>query len=243
MKEKGDYLLVPVLYGIGYLIASIISLLLIFMKDKIRFMITDYRTQYNYLKECSPILATDMVCTVKDKLNQVLVGLFVSMGDVVIYDLALKLMGIMQKPSNIITTVLLPRFSKNKNVRTLKYVMVFVFFLSLFLVLIVNLFLPWIVKLFLHSEIDLLPLRMFSIVPIFLSVSIVIGNNFFIGFGYNKYVLYSIIITSTFYLFALFVVWILGYIHSLYSFVFIAIISYLIELLYRLFVFYRKTIY
>lgn len=243
VKEKGDYLLVPVLYGIGYLIASIISLLLIFMKDKIRFMITDYRTQYNYLKECSPILATDMVCTVKDKLNQVLVGLFVSMGDVVIYDLALKLMGIMQKPSNIITTVLLPRFSKNKNVMTLKYVMVFVFFLSLFLVLIVNLFLPWIVKLFLHSEIDLLPLIMFSIVPIFLSVSIVIGNNFFIGFGYNKYVLYSIIITSTFYLFALFVVWILGYIHSLYSFVFIAIISYLIVLLYRLFVFYRKTIY
>lgn len=56
--------------------------------------------------------------------------------------------------------------------------MAFVFFLSLFLVLIVNLFLPWIVKLFLHSEIDLLPLRMFSIVPIFLSVSIVIGNNF-----------------------------------------------------------------
>ena len=119
-------------------------------------------------------------------------GIFVSMGDVVIYDLALKLMGIMQKPSNIITTVLLPRFSKNKNVRTLKYVMAFVFFLSLFLVLIVNLFLPWIVKLFLHSEIDLLPLRMFSIVPIFLSVSIVIGNNFFIGFGYNKYVLYSL---------------------------------------------------
>lgn len=67
------------------------------------------------------------------------------MGDVVIYDLALKLMGVMQKPSNIITTVLLPRFSKNKNVRTLKYVMTFVFFLSLFLVLLVNLFLPCIV--------------------------------------------------------------------------------------------------
>lgn len=31
---------------------------------------------------------------------------------------------------------------------------------------------------FLHSEIDLLPLRMFSVVPIFLSVSIVIGYIF-----------------------------------------------------------------
>lgn len=243
VKEKGDYLLVPVLYGIGYLIAGIVSLILIFMKDRIHFVITDYRTQYNYLKECSPILATDMVCTVKDKLNQVLVGLFVSMGDVVIYDLALKLIGIMQKPSSIITTVLLPRFSKNRNVRKLKYVMTFIFFLSLFLVLLMNLFLPWIVELFLHKEIDLLPLRIFSVVPIFLGVSTIISNNFFIGFGYNKYILYSIIITTVFYVIALFCVWLLGYMYSLYSFLFIAIASYLVELVYRLSVFYKKTNY
>lgn len=241
VRQKQDYLLVPLLYGIGYFVAGMVALFLVFKKEQVKFVNTNIRTQYKYVKECSPILATDMISTIKDRLNYMFVGFFVSMGDVVIYDLGLKLMNLIHKPSSIITTVLLPRFSKNRDVKKLRYVMFFVFMLSIFLVLLLNIFLPFIVDFFLHREIDLLPLRIFSLAPIFLSTSVVISNNFFIGFGYNKYVLYSIFVTTVAYVVALLIIWITGYINSLYSFVFLAVVSYFVELVYRLYMF-RKLV-
>ena len=162
------------------------------------------------------------------------------MGNVVIYDLGFKLMGLASKPSGIITTVLLPRFAQSRNIKKLQQVLVFVFLISVGMVVLMNIFMEPIVQFFLHQEVDILPIRLFSIVPIFLCPSVVIANNFFIGFGYNKFMFYSISFTTVVYLVLLFVIWLTGYIHSLYSFIFLAIISYLVELIYRLYIFQTK---
>lgn len=154
-----------------------------------------------------------------------------------IYDLGLKLMEVLLKPTNVMTTVLLPRFAKNKSVDNLKFTILFVFSINFIAVVVFNIFMGEIVVFFLHEQIDLLPLRLLSVVPLFLGASVVLANNFMIGFGYNQYVFYSILITTFAYLISLFMIWITGCMNSLYGFIFIALVAYIVEFLYRLYVF------
>ena len=119
--------------------------------------------------------------------------------------------------------------------------MILIFSLSLIMILMTNFFLAEISMFFLNQEIDLLPLRVMSVIPLFLSLSIFISTDYLIAFAYNKYLLYSIIVTVSAYLSFLIVIWFVGYMNNLWSFIFLAIISYLTELIYRLGIFIKKT--
>lgn len=233
VKGPDDYLFVPILYSIGYTLGGAYSLYLIYHVHRIKFFVPNLETLKYYVKDCSPLFANDLICTVKDKVNYMFVGIFAGMGNVVIYDLALKLHSLLTKPMQILTTVLLPRFAANRNVRQLKKVIAISFSIALCLVVITNIFLPQIVTFFLHKEINLLPLRLFLMAPLLVSVSSVISSNLFIAFGYNKYVLYSIIVTTIVYIITFVALLISGNLNSIYAFIALALISYFTEFVYR----------
>ena len=241
VKNHTDYLLVPVLYALGYTIAGIVALYIMYTKYHIRFVNTKLKNVIYLFKSCFPLLSTDFICTIKDKWNYILIGNYVGMADVVIYDLGIRISGLICRPANVITTVLFPRFARNRNISKLKICMILIFSLSLIMILMTNFFLAEISMFFLNQEIDLLPLRVMSVIPLFLSLSIFISTDYLIAFAYNKYLLYSIIVTVSAYLSFLIVIWFVGYMNNLWSFIFLAIISYLTELIYRLGIFIKKT--
>lgn len=234
VKSPDDYLFVPLLYSIGYILGGIYSIYLIYHVQHVKFYIPNKKILAYYVKDCSPLFANDLICTVKDKVNYMLVGIYAGMSDVVIYDLGLKLHSLLTKPMQILTTVLLPRFAASRDVKKLKKVLLLSFMVALVLVVITNIFLPEIVQFFIHKQIDLLPLRAFLIAPLLVSVSSVISSNLFIAFGYNKYVLYSIIVTTTIYILSFVVLLVTGHLNSIYAFVALALISYFTEFVYRL---------
>lgn len=235
VTTPGDYLFVPILYTVGYMLGGIISLYIIAKKHNIKFTRPTKSQALYYVKDSSPLFATELICTIKDKLNYMLVGAFVGMGEVVIYDLALKLHSLLTKPMGILTTVLLPRFAVTRNVNQLKKVILLSFVITTILVVLTNVFLPQISWFFLHEEIELLPIRIFLLAPIFVSVGSVISSNLFVAFGYNKYVFTSIIITTSVYVGVLACLLISHHLDSIYSFICLAVISYLTELIYRLY--------
>lgn len=234
VTAPGDYLLVPFLYTIGYMLGGIISLYIITRKHNIKFSKPSKSQAMYYVKDSSPLFATELICTIKDKFNYILVGAFIGMGEVVIYDLALKLHSLLTKPMGILTTVLLPRFAVTRNINQLKKVILVSFIITSCLVILTNVFLPEISWFFLHEKIDLLPIRVFLLAPIFVSVGSVISSNLFVAFGYNRCVFISIVVTTTVYVLTLFVLFVLGQLHSIYSFVGLAVISYLTEFVYRI---------
>lgn len=61
----------------------------------------------------------------------------------------------------------------------------------------------------------------------------IIANVMFVGFGYNKYLFYSIVVTTIGYLTALLFFFFTGQLNSIMSFVYIAVFSYTVELIYR----------
>lgn len=239
VRDKNDVLLVPIFYSLGYFFGGIASLFIIFKNMNIHFILPNVKIMTFYLKEPMPVFATEVISTIKDKLNVLLLGSFAGMGNVVIYDLASKICSLQNLPSSLISYVTLPRTSVNKDYKMVEKIMLFTVSLCLFLCVVVNLFLPYIVNFFLHEEIDLWPIRLYSLAPIFLSISVIIGINHFIGFGYVKYTLYSIIITTIAYFVAVAFFFLTDNFDNVYSFVLIALFSYIVESIYKI-VTYRK---
>lgn len=234
VKDKSDYLYVPVFYTIGYLLAGLVALWTIFKKMAIKFKVPNRGAMMVYVKDSSAIFATDLICTIKDRFNYFFIGGFAGMANVVVYDLGVKINSLLVKPMQIISTVLFPRFAKSRDTKMFKKILMVIALLEVVIVLLVNVFLPWIVDFFIDKPIDLMPLRLFTLAPIMLSVSSFVASNLFVAFGYNKYVLYSILITTATYIVSLLTVHVTHTLDSVYSFVIVALASYFSELLYRI---------
>lgn len=234
VKTADDYLWVPILYTVGFAIGGVIAMYIIFKKDGLSFIMPSKKQMMYYIKDSSAIFATDLLCTIKDRFNYLLVGLYSTMGNVVIYDLCLKINGLISQPLAICGTVLFPRFSKFHSIKHIKYFMLFSFVITMVMVVLVNIFMQEISYFFLKEHVDLSPIRLFSVAPVILSLSTIVSSNVFVAWGYNKYVFHSIVITTIAYILSLALFWATSQLNSIYSFVTVALISYLTELLYRL---------
>lgn len=235
IQSPSDYIYVPLLYMLGYTISSAAGLYLVVVKMGVRLMIPQWEQIKIYLKDSSSIFATDVVCTIKDKFNYFFIGSSIGMAEVTIYDLGIKLNSLVSKPVSIMQTVMFPRMAKSRSLISVKRLILVSFTSAVVMCLFLNIFLPWIVEFFLHKKVDLFPIRILSLAPVILSVSGVLCTNFMVAFGYNKYVFYSIVFTTIAYIAMLILVLIVGLDNSLYSFVYIAIATYCVELVYRMY--------
>lgn len=234
VKEATDYIFVPLLSSIGYFIGGCLALYVVFVREGLRFKVPSYSSMRYYVRDASPIFFTDVICTIKDKLNYILLGSCVGMGNVVVYDLGSKFTNVLLKPASIIGTVMFPQIAKKRNIHLFKKTASLVIAVVILLVGLLNLFLPEIVRFFVAEEIDLMPIRLYSLAPVFLGLSSCISSNLIIAFGYNRYILYSISVTTIFYLLLLGGFYLFGYLTSVTSFIVLTVLSYFVELVYRL---------
>lgn len=234
IKDASNYFLVPALTSLGFLIGGILALYIIFIKDRLIYRIPSYQVLKYYFKDASLLFFTNIISTIKDKLNYILLGHFVIMNQVVIYDLGSKFANLLSKPADILCTVLLPQMAKERNIKVFKKIAVILVLITIVLVLVLNIFLSEIVQFFIAESIDLLPIRIYSCAPVFLGVSIFIASNLMIAFGYNKYLLHSIFVTTGIYLLLLVIMYYCGYLNSVVSFAIITVLSYVGELFYRI---------
>lgn len=241
VKKPVDYIYIPILYSVGYFLGGIISLWIIIYKEGVRLIIPTIKEAMFYVKDSSALFLTDLVCTIKDKFNYLILGAFNGMANVVVYDLGMKIYTLTAKPAGIASIVFFPKSAKSRNLKQFRMILMGIIVVNTFIIILVNIFLPMIVTFFLHKEIDLLPLRLFTLAPLFSTVGAFIIQNLCIAYGYNRYVLYSIIVTTSAYLVLLTVFYFTHFLSNLYAFVLLALISYFIEFLYRVII-YRKVV-
>ena len=240
VNEVSDYVLVPLFYSTGYCFGGLFALNIIHKRFGVRLALKPINNVICYIKDCAPLLAKDLIATVKDKFNFFLIGKFVGMGDVVVYDLCVKFVSVFSKPVGILGTVLLPRFSKYPNSKRQMMIFYLSFAVSLLLVITANLFLDKIVFVFLHEHIDLMPIRLILLAPLMLAISQCIGYVYILANGMNKYMLYSIIIATFTYCICMSITIIADKANSIIPFVLIVLLSYFTETLYRVYIFLKK---
>lgn len=146
VKEPNDYIFVPLLMSVGYVIGGVYSLWVIFCRHGIKFHFVSYDVLKSTLAMSTPVFLTNAISTIKDKFNYILLGNLLSMGDVVIYDFGSKVSNLLTKPSSIIGTALFPKLSKNRSVKWSKRFMLFNFLITTVLVIILNLLLPVVIE-------------------------------------------------------------------------------------------------
>lgn len=228
-----DYLYVPLLWSIGYILGGAISIWVVFTRHKMHFAVPGKNVLKQHLREGSIIFASDAMLTIKDKLNYNIMGAMIGMSDIVVYDIGSKISSILLKPVTILNTALFPKMSKRPSVATAKRAMAIILISSTLLVVLVNIFLPWIVQFFIDEEIDLKAIRLYTLVPIILGLSSFISINVFYTFGRDKLILNSTCITTVGYLLCLLIAYYTGLLTDVFSFVAITVTSFSIEALYR----------
>lgn len=235
IRAPEDYLYVPLLQSIGYLLGGLVSIYLIYNKYQLTIVKPAKEDVHYFFRDALPLFATDAISTIKDKFNYLLLGLFVSMSDVVLYDVGSKLTNLIMQPFSIVNTVIFPKMAKNKSNSQFIKIGMLIFAVTCLVFILINICLEPVVFFLVGKSVELLPIRVFLVSSIFLSIGAYIAYNLLVARGYNRYMFYSIVITTVFYLLTLAVLYILGLLNSLMSFVGLVVLGYFVEMIYRLY--------
>ncbi|MFC0264080.1 oligosaccharide flippase family protein [Fontibacter flavus] len=241
VNKPDDYYIIPILTSTGFIIGGLFALYIVYVKDRIGFYLPKSEIIWLYVKDAFPLFSTNLFASIKDKVSYLLLGNFVSVSDVVLYDLGIKLMNLVVKPVTTFSVVLFPRIAIERNLGLIKKIIFKVFYFLVLLTFGVNVLLPLIADLMLGTEIDLMGLRIFLFAPIFLGLSSFVGSNVLIAFGKNKYMFYSIIFTTVVYLSLTGFAYLFNMLDSLMVFILITVTTYFAELIYRLYVYFNLT--
>lgn len=212
ITKESDYILVPVINGIGSIFSGLIAMLIIFKKDKVKFFIPKISTLTYYFKESSLIFLSNL-SQLYIKMNKIIIGAFIGVDQVAYYDVAEKITNLMKVPISLISQTVFPKIVKDKNLSFIRSILKINLAIQIVLLLIVIPAAPFLIELISGKDI---PLATTSLIILSLTVIPVVINNTMavqtlLAFGFRKYfarsiigsgIVYGIVILS-FYLFDL----------------------------------------
>ncbi len=127
IRQPGDYVLVPLLLGIGTISGAIAGLYIVFVQHRHRFVVLAVSDLVSSIKDNVPIFFSNVSSQMYVYANKLIVGSFLGMQDVAIYDIVEKIVNLLKVPVQIVGQTLFPRVSRDKDLRFVKTAMVFVF--------------------------------------------------------------------------------------------------------------------
>lgn len=196
IKSPSDYLFFPLLNGIGSLLAGIISFFLLYRRYKLQLIKIPLKTLIEYVKSSYHLFISNVSIQIYVNANKIIIGHFLGMREVTYYDLAEKITNMGKIPQSMISQVLYPKISLEKNSVFLRKVLKGSILMNVFLYLIVFLFSNQIVAYFGGNEIVLRIL--FLTVPI-IGISNVLMVLTLLPFGYNKAFTKIVFLSAFFY--------------------------------------------
>lgn len=235
IKDQSDYFKIPLMNGLGAFIGGMIALYIVFVKEKIRFVLPSIQIMKTYFIESFTIFSTKLSYNLRDKTVIVLVGILFSKTVVAYYDLAMKLVGLFTSLYQTVPVAVLPRLIKNRNHSFSKLVFRATIFVGVLYSLLIFIFSKQIV-LFLGGE-ELAPaipyVILLTISATFFAVNTLL--NYYLIINSDK----NIMLKTTFYSLFLFIALlpILFLKCNLYVLVIIFISSIVFETFYKLYIF------
>lgn len=132
VKQAGDYMKVPVMLGLGTILGAIIGLFIVFRKYHNNYVFYPVKDLRITLKENVPLFISNVSSQIYVNANKLIVGSFLGMQDVAVYDIADKIVSLLKVPVQLIGQTLFPRVARDRDVSFVKKSMLYVFvFLAL----------------------------------------------------------------------------------------------------------------
>ena len=234
VQSESDYILVPLISGVGYIIGTIFSLIYLFRRFKKSFIICSFSVLKKYFNDSLMFFLSRVSVSLYTTSNAFFLGLVTSNIMVGYYAVAEKLYMVIRQLYQPIVQVIYPYISKSKNVKFFKKLYPIIIFLNFIGVYVLWVYAPEIIFM-VTNETFLETVKVFRILLIVACVvvpSVLIGYPFLAALGYKNEANYSTIIGSLFHVISLTVLFFCNSI-DIYSIVYLLIITELIVLIYR----------
>lgn len=188
IKKPDDYVLVPLILGIGTVSGASVGLYILFKVHQIKFLLIPLQKLRDCIKNNIPLFISNVSSHIYVNANKLIVGSFLGMQEVAIYDIVDKIVNLLKVPAFMIGQTLFPHISKTKDLHFLKRAIGFVFILFLIIYMGVYLSASPLIKLFTGEinplTVNLLKLLSLSILPI--SLSLFLAELILVPFGFFK---------------------------------------------------------
>lgn len=228
VKKQADYYRVSFLYAFGAFIAGAISTWMVFSYLRYRYKRPTFLSMKRAVLEGFPLFISSISIQIYANINKLLVGGFLGMSEVSIYDFSEKIIAVARIPMGIIQQTIFPKISRERNVAFVNKMLKYVSVLNIVICVMVLLLMPLVMDYMLGKvyEEGMLVTLIMACSLIVSGVNLFLGGCRLIPWGYSKVYSKTAVLNSLFFILLAALMYVLGYI-SLYT---IATLSLLTEL-------------
>ncbi|WP_375711013.1 hypothetical protein I5P57_01687 [Escherichia coli] len=233
VKSPSNYYFVSLITGGAYFFTGVYSILHMF-RYHVKFVVPSIRVIINVTKDSFNLFLTSAIIAIKNKLDVILIGAFISSEMVAIYDFAQKILNILLLPITIINNAIFPRMNREKNKLFLKKIILISFGLTFVYITFSELLLPYIMHyIFVVSHDSINITRLMILSAIFFSLSLPLAQNGLIVFNYTKLHLLGMLSTTALYIGIMALGYKCSFLTDVYYFVYTSLILFAYETFYR----------
>lgn len=202
VKQKEDYILVPLFNSLGAILGGVYALYVLLAKERIRFSGINICSIKMNFRDSAPMFISSLSSLIYLNVNKLIVGSFLGMSEVSIYDIGEKVMNLLKIPTIVICQSVYPKMSRELNIRYMNRVMLTSFFFMLILYMIVCIYAKQIIEFFLgeYNSTGVILICILSFSSVLLTLNSMLGGNRLIPFGYARQLMKIMIINLLFYL-------------------------------------------
>lgn len=234
VTKKSDYIYIPLLQSIGLLLSSFISICVVIKRDGIRFSLYNYYIIKRYFIDSIPFFVSRLSVLLNSGMAKIVCGFFFSMQSVAALDIAQKIASASFIPLQMLNQALYPYFARTKDTVLARKGLVFMFLLSLSVMIFVFAIAPFAIGIFAGNQLpeSIVLLRIMGLYIVAGGISLYLGTPILVAFGYPKPFNMSVIFSS-FILFGFYFILYLSDFMSINNFALVLGISELFIALYR----------
>lgn len=202
IHEREDYLLVPLLNGLGAVVAGILSLYIVLGRERVRLSVIPIRELRSAYKESFPLFVSTLSTQIYVNVNKLVIGSFLGMSEVSIYDLGEKVLNLMKLPISMVSQAVFPKISREKNIHFVNKIMFLLagaVFIGYMFVFIAS---RQIVYLFTGAYVNdaIVVIRILGVSAIIISFNCFLGGNRLVPFGFSSMYMKIMICNCLFFL-------------------------------------------
>ena len=234
LTSESDYIYLPLLQSIGLLLSSFISICVVIKRDGIRFSLYNYYIIKRYFIDSIPFFVSRLSVLLNSGMAKIVCGFFFSMQSVAALDIAQKIASASFIPLQMLNQALYPYFARTKDTVLARKGLVFMFLLSLAVMIFVFAIAPFAIGIFAGNQLpeSIVLLRIMGLYIVAGGISLYLGTPILVAFGYPKPFNMSVIFSS-FILFGFYFILYLSDFMSINNFALVLGISELFIALYR----------
>jgi PST family polysaccharide transporter len=214
IRKPGDYILVPVFYTIGYVFAGIISIYIIYFKERMKWFLPTFAEIKFAFKDSSTYFLSRISVSIFTYTNSFVLGLVCGNTAAGYYTAAEKLYQAYNQLLTPLTGVLFPYMAKSRDIHFFKKIFKCITSTNVILLAGILLASCWIIQVIYGQagqEGSLTVFRILLFGCFFTIPSILLGYPFLAAVGYSSYTNWTVILVSLLHLFGLAILFFSGY--------------------------------